>query len=72
MITAVKDNSVTITYTDVHLPRAKFFISLFDKFAAKWSGLDRHAAAGLGEDSVFFLVTGQYDANSPRRPLMNA
>jgi uncharacterized protein Yka (UPF0111/DUF47 family) len=64
VITAVKDNSVTVTYTDVHLPRAKFFISLFDKFPAKWSALDRHAASGLGEDGAFFLVTGQYDAAS--------
>jgi hypothetical protein len=63
-VIAVKNNAVTVTYTDVHLERAKFFIALFDHFGATWSGLDRHAAEGLGESSAFFLVTGQYDARS--------
>jgi len=59
VVIAVRRNSVTVTYTDVHRARAKFFVSLLDKFAAKWSGLDRHTAAGLGEDDAFLLVTGQ-------------
>ncbi|MES2193422.1 MAG: hypothetical protein V4517_03310 [Pseudomonadota bacterium] len=65
VVIAVKKNAVTVTYTDVHRARAKFFIGLFDKFPAKWSGLDRHTAAGLGDDDAFFLVTGQYQAGSP-------
>jgi uncharacterized protein Yka (UPF0111/DUF47 family) len=64
VVIAVKKNSVTVTYTDVHRGRAKFFIALFDKFPAKWSGLDRHVAAGLGDDNGFFLVTGQFEADS--------
>ncbi|MGJ4945238.1 hypothetical protein ACQR1W_32080 [Bradyrhizobium sp. HKCCYLS1011] len=63
MVIAVKDNAVTVTYTDVHLVRAKFFIQLFDSFAAHWSGLDRHSAAGLGEENAFFLVTGQFEVD---------
>ncbi|WP_158669033.1 hypothetical protein, partial [Bradyrhizobium guangdongense] len=62
VVIAVKKNAVTVTYTDVHLARAKFFMSLFDNFEATWSGLDRHSAAGLGEDNSFYLVTGQYQA----------
>ena len=64
MVIAVEGNTVTVTYTDVHLPRAKFFIALFDKFRVNWSGLDRRSAAGLGEESTFFLVTGRYEAES--------
>jgi uncharacterized protein Yka (UPF0111/DUF47 family) len=64
VVIAVKKNSVTVTYTDVHRARAKFFVALFEKFPAKWSGLDRHVAAGLGDDDAFFLVTGQYQADS--------
>jgi hypothetical protein len=64
VVIAVEHNAVTVTYTDVHLARAKFFIALFDKFQVRWSGLDRHAAAGLGEDNAFFLVTGQYQGDS--------
>jgi hypothetical protein len=54
VVIAVKKHAVTVTYTDVHRARAKFFCALFDKFPAKWSGLDRHVAAGLGEDNGFF------------------
>ncbi len=64
MVIAVRENSVTVTYTDVHRARAKFFIALFDKFEAKWSGLDRHTAAGLGEDNAFFLVTGEFEPDN--------
>jgi uncharacterized protein Yka (UPF0111/DUF47 family) len=64
LVIAVRKSAVTVTYSDVHLARAKFFISLFDKFEAKWSGLDRHSASGLGEDNAFFLVTGQFEAGS--------
>ena len=74
VVIAVKKNAVTVTYTDVHRARAKFFIALFDRFQAKWSGLDRHVAAGLGEDNAFFLVTGQYHADSAvdRNAFLNA
>ena len=64
VVVAVKKNSVTVTYTDVHRARARFFIDLFNKFQTKWSGLDRHVAEGLGADSAFFLVTGQYQAET--------
>jgi hypothetical protein len=64
LVVAVDHDTVTVTYTDVHLARAKFFIALFDKFHAQWSGLDHHTAAGLGEGGGFFLVTGRYEAGS--------
>jgi hypothetical protein len=62
VVITVEDNSVKVTYTDVHLPRAKFFIGLFRKYPAQWSELDRHAATGLGQENAFFLVTGRYQA----------
>jgi uncharacterized protein Yka (UPF0111/DUF47 family) len=64
VVIAVDEKTMTVTYTDVHRARAKFFIALFDKFAAKWSGLDRHAVEGLGDDGTFFLVTGIYPTDS--------
>ena len=64
LVISVENDVVTVTYTDVHRPRTKFFIDLFDGFRAEWSGLDRHAAAGLGEDNAFFLVTGRYQGDS--------
>lgn len=63
LVVAVKRNAVTVTYTDVHLARAKFFVSLFGDFDAEWSGLDHHASAGF-EDGGFFLVTGRVQART--------
>jgi uncharacterized protein Yka (UPF0111/DUF47 family) len=64
LVIAVKKNAVTITYSDVHRARAKFFIGLFEEFDAKWSGLDQHSATGLAEEGTFYLVTGQFQAQS--------
>jgi hypothetical protein len=52
----------SVTYTDVHRGRAKFFIGLFDGRAVEWTPLSERSAAGLGEDSVFYLVTGRLEA----------
>jgi len=62
VIVTVEPEAVTVTYTDVHLPRAKFFTGLFRSYAVEWSGLDRQNAEGLGKDGVFYLVTGRYPA----------
>jgi uncharacterized protein Yka (UPF0111/DUF47 family) len=74
VVVAIENNAVTVTYTDVHRPRAKFFVDLFDGFQTLWSGLDRHAAAGLGEDNAFFLVTGRYwgDSAAARNDFLTA
>jgi uncharacterized protein Yka (UPF0111/DUF47 family) len=58
VVIAVEENTVTITYTDVHLARARFFTELLDRFPVNWSGLDRHDKGG------FYLVTGCYRADS--------
>lgn len=74
VVVAVKGNSVTLTYTDVHRARAQFFVALFEEFPAHWSGLDRHVADGLGDDGTFYLVTGQYqsDGTSNRDAFLRA
>ncbi len=66
LVVSVEGNSATVTYTDVHRPRAKFFVSMFDGFSAHWSGLERDRADEL-EESVFYLVTGRLDADNTGR-----
>jgi len=61
---AIEQDVVTITYTDVHLARARFFTGLFRDLAVQWSGLNRKSAEGLGDDGVFYLVTGRHTADS--------
>jgi uncharacterized protein Yka (UPF0111/DUF47 family) len=60
VVIAVEQDAVRVTYTDVHLARAKFFSGLFQSFPVQWSGLDRKSADGLGDEGVFYLVTGRY------------
>jgi hypothetical protein len=67
IVIAVDQAGVTITYTDVHLARARFFTGLFDELSMQWSGLDRKTAEGLGTDGVFYLLTGRYAADSAKR-----
>ncbi len=62
VVVTVEPDAVTVTYTDVHLPRAKFFTALFRDFSVQWSGLERKSASGIGEDEVFYLVTGRYSS----------
>jgi uncharacterized protein Yka (UPF0111/DUF47 family) len=62
VVIAVDADSVTVTYSDVHLPRAKFFVGLFRGFDVQWSGLERKSVAGLAEGGVFYLITGRYSA----------
>jgi len=67
VVITVEADTVTVTYTDVHLPRAKFFTGLFRNFSVQWSGLERKSAAGLGDDSAFYLVGGRVAFDSNRR-----
>jgi uncharacterized protein Yka (UPF0111/DUF47 family) len=62
VVIAVEPDAVTVTYTDVHRVRAKFFTGLLRNFPVAWSGLDRKSAEGLGDGGVFYLVTGRYVA----------
>jgi len=59
VVIVVEADAVTVTYTDVHLARARFFTGLLRNFSVQWSGLERKSAAGLGDEGVFYLVTGR-------------
>jgi uncharacterized protein Yka (UPF0111/DUF47 family) len=62
LVIHVEEKTVTITYTDVHRARAKFFISLFAGWNVTFSPLAEDSA-GLGKDQAFFLATGTYQAD---------
>ncbi len=63
LVLGVEGCSVTVTHTDVHLARAKFFIGLFDKFQVAWSGLEANKVEGAA-DGAFYLVTGRFAGGS--------
>lgn len=67
VVITVEADAATILYTDVHLPRAKFFVGLFRHLPVQWSGLERKSAIGLADDGAFYLITGRYPFDSTVR-----
>jgi hypothetical protein len=60
LVIHVEPGGVAITYTDVHRPRAKFFMSLFEKEKVAWDPLAEQRTDGIGDDEIFYLVKGSY------------
>jgi uncharacterized protein Yka (UPF0111/DUF47 family) len=64
LVISVEGASVTVTHSDVHAARAKFFVNLFDRFKVEWSHMHERSAEGLAEGEVFYLVSGRYDGKT--------
>ncbi len=58
----VEDRLVTVTYTDVHRLRAKFFIALLEGYNVEWTPLAEQSTEAIGDEDVFYLLTGRYAA----------
>ncbi len=67
IVIGVQDNAVTVTHTDVHCARARFFTDMLSGFPVRWSGLEQKKAKELGDQGAFYLVTGHYDAETRER-----
>ncbi len=63
LVIHVTGRTVTLTYTDVHLPRLLFFQSLFEAYDVKWQDTRSRADSGM-EDGVYHLCVGSYTARS--------
>jgi uncharacterized protein Yka (UPF0111/DUF47 family) len=59
VVVAVENTTVTVTYTDVHRRRLRFFESLLDRFPVQWSDAEARRGPKLGEHHV---ATGRYEA----------
>ncbi len=62
LVIHVEGLAVTITYTDIHRARTKFFMHLFECRNMTWSPLAEKTAQKLGKDGRFLLVTGHHEA----------
>lgn len=63
LVIHVEGFEVTITYTDIHRARAKFFMHLFHGRNVTWSPIAEKTAQKLGKDGQFLLLTGHYEAD---------
>lgn len=63
LVIHVTGRTVTVTYTDVHLPRLLFFQSLFEGHDVQWQDTRSRKDAGM-EDGVYHLCVGSHTARS--------
>jgi hypothetical protein len=61
LIAYVEGLTLSVTYSDIHHQRLKFFQNRLTRFS--WTVSDRHSA-NLEED-IFYLATGQFQAENP-------
>ncbi len=59
LVVHVTEADVIVTYTDIHRPRAKFFIDMFVGWDVEWSPLNQRQAKGL-EEEAFYLINGRF------------
>lgn len=67
LVVHVEDLTATVTYTDVHRARAKFFIGQFARFPVEWSPLAEKSRRDLAEGEIFYLINARLDAQSPEK-----
>ncbi|HVN74424.1 MAG TPA: hypothetical protein VMT44_07525 [Methanoregula sp.] len=62
LVVHVIDQTITITYTDIHLQRLQFFQDLFRPFAVRWTDTISRTPAKRFEVPVYHLTVGTYTA----------
>ena len=63
LVVRVHELNVTVTYTDIHAARLKFFKSLFDSFDMAWEGTKQRQSDKLSSGQ-YLLATGSYKARN--------
>jgi uncharacterized protein Yka (UPF0111/DUF47 family) len=61
LVVRVDGLSATVSYTDIHRARLKFFKSLFHGFDMAWEGTEEHRSARF-EEGHYSLATGTFTA----------
>ncbi len=62
LVLHVEDLSATMTYTDVHAQRLKFFQQLFKPFGVHWNDTLPRRSESLGVETHYYLSVGRFDA----------
>lgn len=62
IVIGVEGETVTVTYTDVHMARLSFFQSLFEPFEVEWSDTLTRKSEGGAVRGVYHLAVGTFRA----------
>ena len=66
LVVRVRELSTTVTYTDIHDARLKFFKSLFEAFDVTWEGTEQRQSDKLSSGQ-YLLATGSYEGSKRGR-----
>ncbi len=66
LVVNIEGLNVSIIHTDIHMPRLKFFQSLFDTWYVKWEDTLSKRVGDQFEKGVYHLSTGRYAARDFR------
>lgn len=66
LVIRVDDQTVTVTYTDIHLARLEFFRSLLEDYGLVWDKAEERESAKL-ETGQYILSTGRFEAADEER-----
>ena len=60
LVINVEGNAISITYTDIHLSRLRFFQSLFEKWSMQWDDTVSKTSAAQMDEDTYFMSIGRY------------
>jgi len=66
LVIQVTAREITLTYSDLHRKRLKFFQDLLAPFGAKWSGLESRASAELNKGEAYSVATARFECADDR------
>ncbi|MCE8428661.1 MAG: hypothetical protein J5U19_09760 [Candidatus Methanoperedens sp.] len=64
LVVNIEGMTASIVHTDIHMPRLKFFQSLFDAWDMKWEDALSKRGSDRFEKEVYHLLTGRYTARN--------
>ena len=64
LVVHIEGDAATLTYTDIHAPRAEFFQSLFKPFGVRWDEARAQHGEHLAEEQNYHLCVGHFTATA--------
>lgn len=60
LIVRVQAREITLSHTDIHAQRLRFFQGLLDSTGIVWEDINSRQAPGIAEDDLFYVAQGRF------------
>lgn len=67
LVIQITSLQITLTYSDLHRRRLKFFQDQLQPFGAQWSVPKSRTSADLNEGSAYLVATARFDCSDPQQ-----